>query len=180
RMSIQSTSDQQDPVRNVTIAAAAPSTVAPEQAAVWAYPQPEYSDDLNALTMIAAMLGRIHLSGRIDRMDERQLAQVTAAVTTYKQLRDQLPQAVPYWPVGLPRWNDDWAALALRGPDATLVAAFRRGGEDTMELPLPFLDAAVEARVLHGSAAEPQWTDGRLRIRLAENPSAVLISLATQ
>ncbi|HVX47219.1 MAG TPA: glycoside hydrolase family 36 protein [Mycobacteriales bacterium] len=180
RMSIQSTSDQQDPVRNVTIAAAAPSAVTPEQAAVWAYPQPEYSDDLNALTLIAAMLGRIHLSGRIDRMDERQLAQVTAAVASYKQIRDQLPQAVPYWPIGLPGWNDDWTALTLRGLDATLVAAFRRGGEDTVTLPLPFLGDAVETHILHGTVAEPQWTDGRLRIRLAENPSAVLISLGPQ
>lgn len=180
RMSIQSTSDQQDPVRNVTIAAAAPSAVTPEQAAVWAYPQPEYSPELNELTLIAAMLGRIHLSGRIDRMDPQQLAQVTRAVRMYKQIRDQIPGAVPYWPLGLPGWYDDWTALALRGPTTTLVAAFRRGGSDTATLPLPFLDDPHEARVLYGADANPQWTGGQLRIQLAANPSAVLISLVAQ
>ena len=41
RLQLQSTSDQQDYLRYPPIAAAAPAGIAPEQAAVWAYPQPE-------------------------------------------------------------------------------------------------------------------------------------------
>ncbi|HEY3611155.1 MAG TPA: hypothetical protein VGL06_26915, partial [Pseudonocardiaceae bacterium] len=40
RLHLQSTSDQQDFLRYPAIAAAAPSIMAPEQAANWAYPQP--------------------------------------------------------------------------------------------------------------------------------------------
>ena len=35
---------------------------------IWAYPQPEFTDDEIAFTMCSAMLGRIHLSGHIDNM----------------------------------------------------------------------------------------------------------------
>ena len=41
---LQSTSDQQDPVKYAAIAAAAPTAVTPEQSATWAYPQPEWSE----------------------------------------------------------------------------------------------------------------------------------------
>ncbi|HUC15236.1 MAG TPA: glycoside hydrolase family 36 protein, partial [Acidimicrobiales bacterium] len=44
RLQVHSTSDQQDFLRYPPIAAAAPVAVAPEQAAVWAYPQPEWDD----------------------------------------------------------------------------------------------------------------------------------------
>ena len=40
RLQLQSTSDQQDFLRYPPIAAAAPAAITPEQAAIWAYPQP--------------------------------------------------------------------------------------------------------------------------------------------
>ena len=73
RLQLQSTSDQQNHLRYPPIAAAAPAGIAPEQAAVWAYPQPGFTDDEIAFTMASAMLSRIHLSGHLDRMSRRQL-----------------------------------------------------------------------------------------------------------
>ena len=58
RCQLQSTSDQQDFLRYPAIAAAAPAAMAPEQAAVWAYPQPAWSDDEIAFTLCSALLGR--------------------------------------------------------------------------------------------------------------------------
>ncbi|VUC26005.1 unnamed protein product [Clonostachys rosea] len=51
--SIQSTSDLQDPVLYAALAAGVPTAVTPEQSASWSYPQPNYSDDLNAYCMPA-------------------------------------------------------------------------------------------------------------------------------
>jgi hypothetical protein len=68
RLSVQSTSDQVDPVLYAAITASAASVVTPEQAAVWAYPQPDWSGDLNDLTLVNALLGRVHLSGRVDQL----------------------------------------------------------------------------------------------------------------
>jgi alpha-galactosidase len=58
RMLLQSTSDQQDHLRYLPIAAAAPAAITPEQAAVWAYPQPGFTADEIVFTLASAMLGR--------------------------------------------------------------------------------------------------------------------------
>ena len=80
RFQLHSTSDQQDFLRYPPIAAAAPVAIAPEQAAVWAYPQPEWDDDQIAFTLCSAMLGRVHLSGHLDRMSAAQQRLVADAI----------------------------------------------------------------------------------------------------
>src|ERR1017187_9110650 len=97
---LQSTSDQQDYLRYAAIAAAAPAGIAPEQAAVWAYPQPGFSDDEIAFTMASAMLSRVHLSGHLDRMSRRQHALVAEGIRVYKQIRSGIARSVPFWPLG--------------------------------------------------------------------------------
>ena len=100
---LQSTSDQQDFLRYPPIAAAAPAAIAPEQAAVWAYPQPDWTDDEIAFTLCSALLGRVHLSGHLDRMSEAQQQRVADAVSVYKgRIRPDLSGSVPFWPLGLP------------------------------------------------------------------------------
>lgn len=180
---LQSTSDQQDPVRYPPIAAAAPTVVPPEQGAVWAYPQPEFGDGEIAFTLGTAMLGRIHLSGHLDRMTEPQLALVREALATYKAIRGDLRTAVPFWPLGLPGWAAEWVALGLRAPvaGAAYVSVWRRGGPGELTLPVRHLAGAegVRAEVLHaveGAAVEWDATDG-LRVRLPSVPSMVLVRL---
>ncbi|MFJ5999842.1 hypothetical protein [Streptomyces sp. NPDC092370] len=68
RMQLQSTSDQQNLHLYASIAVSAPTAVTPEQGAVCAYPQPEDSLDEVAFTMANALLGRIHLSGRVPEL----------------------------------------------------------------------------------------------------------------
>ena len=128
RLQLQSTSDQQDFRRGAAIAAAAPAAVTPEQGAVWAYPQPDFTDDEIAFTLCSALLGRIHLSGHLDQMTDQQHALVAAAVDTYKRIRPDLAQAVPLWPLGLPGWTAPWLALGMRAPAATYVLAWHRTG----------------------------------------------------
>lgn len=72
RLEIQSTSDQQQPLRYPPIAAGALMAVLPEQAGNWAYPQPSMSQEEIAFTMVTGLSGRLYLSGRIDAMDEHQ------------------------------------------------------------------------------------------------------------
>jgi alpha-galactosidase len=113
RLHLQSTSDQQDLRRYAPIAASAPTAVPPEQGAGWAYPQPEDSPDEIAFTMASALLGRVHLSGRLPELGPEARALVHEAVAVYKAIRADLPRAVPSWPLGLPGWEDPWIALAL-------------------------------------------------------------------
>ncbi|MDX2913059.1 alpha-galactosidase [Streptomyces griseiscabiei] len=189
---LQSTSDQQDPLRYPPIAAAAPTAVPPEQGAVWAYPQPEYDDDLITLTLGGALLGRIHLSGHLDRMTARQLGLVREAVATYKSVRADLAHAEPFWPLGLPGWTDEWLALGMRVPGGdgrAYLSVWRRGGEAEVRLPVAHLagrDAPVRAEILHPSAARTDaaaaWdpATGELRVSVPRAPGALLIRLTAE
>lgn len=189
RLQLQSTSDQQEYIRYPPIAAAAPAAIAPEQGAVWAYPQPEFTDDEIAFTMASAMLGRIHLSGHLDRMSSRQRALVAAAVRVYKQhIRNAIPQSTPFWPLGLPGWDAPWVALGMRAPDITHLTVWRRGsrqgaGTGQIELAIPHLRAApVTASVLYppDAGAEASWdaSPGMLTVTLPRLPSACVLRLA--
>jgi len=188
RMQLQSTSDQQDYLRYPPIASAAPAAIAPEQAAVWAYPQPEFTDDEIAFTMASAMLGRVHLSGRLDRMSDPQLELVAEAVRLYKtSLRSAVALSAPFWPLGLPRWDDPWIALGLRAPDVSHLTVWRRGrgqatDADRVTLPVPHLRGRqVTARVLYPSnaSAAAAWNadPGTLTVALPRIPSACVVRL---
>ncbi|HXW78751.1 MAG TPA: glycoside hydrolase family 36 protein, partial [Acidimicrobiales bacterium] len=200
RFQLQSTSDQQDLLRYPPIAAAAPLAITPEQAAVWAYPQPEWDDDRIAFTLCSAMLGRVHLSGHLDRMTPAQLDLVAQAIRVYKQIRADLVEAVPFWPIGLPEWAAPWVALGMRSPAATYVTVWRRqrGGSDgtaAEDAPADItLQMAGHAPGFSGPSgpsrsapsllypelgAELEWeaARGELRVRLPRAPSACLVRL---
>ncbi|MEU2283379.1 glycoside hydrolase family 36 protein [Streptomyces sp. NPDC013178] len=182
---LQSTSDQQDPLRYPPIAASAPTAVPPEQGAVWAYPQPGFDDDLIAFTLGGALLGRIHLSGHLDRMSPGQLGLVRDAVGTYKSIRGDLARAVPFWPLGLPGWTDEWLALGMRvpGEGTSYLSVWRRGGEGELRLPVGHLAGReVRAEILHPSAAtvgSAAWDKDALRVSLPRTPTVLLIRLTT-
>ncbi|UUU28235.1 glycoside hydrolase family 36 protein [Streptomyces sp. DSM 40750] len=187
---LQSTSDQQDPLRYPPIAAAAPTAVPPEQGAVWAYPQPDHDDDLITFTLGGALLGRIHLSGHLDRMTERQLRLVRDAVDTYKSIRGDLARAVPFWPLGLPGWTDEWPALGLRVPGGpSYLSVWRRGGDSEVTLPVRHLadrGGPVRTEILHPSAVRAEsaavWdpATGELRVSLPRTPGVLLIRLTPE
>lgn len=186
RLQLQSTSDQQDPLRYPPIAAAAPAAMTPEQAAVWAYPQPDYDDDLNAFTLAGALLGRVHLSGHLNRMSPGQRTLVAEAVAVYKRIRTDIPRSVPFWPLGLPGWTDSWTALGQRAPYTTYLTVWRRGGEAAEQtLAVPHLRGHdVTPRVLFPAAADTElsWDAdrGELTVRLPRPGTARLISLISR
>ena len=198
---LQSTSDQQDPLRYPPIAAAAATAVTPEQAAVWAYPQPDFSQDEIAFTLTGALSGRVHLSGFLDRMSPEQLALVRAGICVYKAVRSEIPDSLPFWPLGLPSWDDTWIASGLRGPTATLLTLWRRepaddaggglphsrhthGADDgTRTLTIPHLRGTpVRPTVLHPGTcdATAAWDPaaGQLTVSLPRPGTAVLLRLS--
>ncbi|MBA8793584.1 alpha-galactosidase [Friedmanniella endophytica] len=174
RLSIQSTSDQTDPLRYVAIAAGAVAGVTPEQAASWAYPQPEWSRDVNDLTLVNALLGRVHLSGHLDRLDDDGRGSIAAGIAAYEQFRHRIPSAVPFWPLGMPGWYDPWTAVGLTDDEGVLLAVWRRGGEDTVVVPVT---GATAAQVLFPTdrGAEASVGGDGLTVRLPHDPQAVLI-----
>jgi alpha-galactosidase len=123
-------------------------------------------------------------------MSGHQRALVAEAVCVYKSIRADLAAAVPFWPLGLPRWADSWIALGLRAPDASYLTVWhrgplgpaRRGDPADVVLPIPHLrDRPPKVRVLYptGAAAGIRWdaAEGTLTVPLPRTPSACVISL---
>ncbi|WP_158276246.1 alpha-galactosidase [Bifidobacterium callitrichidarum] len=127
RFQVQSTSDQQDFRLYPTIAAAAPMQMLPEQAANWAYPQSTMSQEEIATNLNTTFLGRFFLSGYINRMEDQQKKLIAQAVSAYKeQVQPVLPNAIPFWPTGLPHWDDPVVSLGLRTDEYSLVTVWAR------------------------------------------------------
>lgn len=111
---IQSVSDQEDFRDTAYIAAAAPTAVLPEQAGVWAYPLAESKENETAFNMTSAMLQRIYLSGPITALSEANFALVKEGIRVYKQIRNDIPDAVPFYPLGIPKIGDGIICAAFR------------------------------------------------------------------
>jgi alpha-galactosidase len=136
RLQMQSTSDQQDFRLYPAIAAAAPLSMLPEQAASWAYPQPEMSDEEVAFCLVTGLLGRFYLSGYLNRMTQGQRALVREAVDAAKQLRCAITRSTPFWPTGLPN-GDGAVSLGLADGETLYASVWSRGGSDPIRLELP-------------------------------------------
>ena len=154
------------------------------------------------------MLGRIHLSGHLDQMSRAQRGLVAEAVGSTRSSAASLAGALPFWPLGLPRWTDPWIALGLRAPDASYLTVWRRGPFDAetgtlaegrtgtgtgtgtrpdITLPVPHLRGRrVNAELLYprstGAAAGATWdaAASALSVQLPRVPSACLIRLGAQ
>ena len=130
RHSIQSTSDIEDYRYYATIAANAPMALTPEQAAVWSYPLVSGDGEETVYNMVNALLLRIHQSGHLVNLDQARYDLVTEAILFYKSYREEIPQALPFWPLGLSEYQDSWVSLGLRFSDRDLIAVWRRGASE--------------------------------------------------
>ena len=162
RLDLQSTSDQCDPLIYAAIAAGAGLTILPEQQGNWGYAQQEMDDETAVLTLATGVLGRLYLSGFINRMDESRLGLVRDAIALQRRVLAEQERLVPWWPAGLPDFNGDWLVSGLRpapvaqvtgavgaagsvgsgndgAPDAAVsyLTVWRRGGESFVDVALP-------------------------------------------
>jgi alpha-galactosidase len=137
RTHLQSTSDQQDFRLYPPIAASAPATILPEQCGNWAYPAVDMSDEETAFTLVTGLSGRLYLSGFLHELRAEQRALVQDAVGVHRRIRGLLAGSVPFWPLGLPAWDDEVVCVGFQhGEDdgATLVVWDRRHDSSTIEV----------------------------------------------
>lgn len=182
RLSIQSTSDQQDYRQYSIIAAMAATAVAPEQGACWSYPSLTENEEETAYNMVNTMLGRIHQSGFINRLPPKTRNLIKEALDCYRQIRGDIRQGLPVYPLGMVTFHSSWAAYGLRCGNKIYMSVWRRDSdEDTVTLPLPLLQGKnYEAKVLYPAAlpAELRCHDGSLAVKLPQKHCARLIYIA--
>lgn len=185
-LELQSTSDQMDPALYAPIAAAAPASLAPEQAGNWAYPQPGMPPEEIAFCLVTGLAGRLYLSGHLNRMSTDELALVREGVQAYEGLRADLGRSVPFWPLGLPTSLDEVVVLGLRAPTATYLYVWfpRPGAHGPVTLPLPAgLDVSTSTTVYPASlpAYEQEWDPDQRVLRLTPTvtgPTARVLRIA--
>lgn len=124
---LQSTSDQQDFVLYPPIAAAAPMAIAPEQCGNWAYPAADMDLEETVFTLVTGLSGRLYLSGFLHELRGDQRAQVREALRVHRGMREGLRDAEPFWPLGLPAWDDPLVCLGLRSRDHDDIFLWDRG-----------------------------------------------------
>ena len=175
---LQSVSDQTNYKNNAHISAAASTAVLPEQAAIWAYPMACDDADGTAMNMVNALLQRIHLSGGIMEWSDEQRALVKEAVALYKTIRADIPTAIPFYPLGIPKYTDQWLVSAYRCTDCVRMAVWRMDtDEEAVRIPLPKAQGRV--RVLYPSAFDcsATYADGGVKVTLPRRFTAVVIEV---
>lgn len=137
RCSIQSTSDQEDYVNYATITVNAATAVTPEQAAVWSYPQKNADKEEAIYNMVNTLFLRIHQSGHLAEISSERKALVAEGIRCYKEMREDIRKAVPYWPLDLAGNLDTWVTAGMKLEDKAYLGVWKRFSEDnTFEIPL--------------------------------------------
>lgn len=182
RHSIQSTSDQEGYLNYATIAANSPLGVTMEQAAIWSYPRIEGDEEETVFNMVNALLMRVHQSGHMVDIGKKRRELVKEGLDYYKTIRRDIKNAYPFWPIGFSEFADDWVSLGLQAKDRIYLAVWRRGGKDTIELPIEVIKGKeVKVRCAYPSFKECNFTwnkDSRsLSLKILHCPAARLFEI---
>ena len=120
----------------------------PEQAANWAYPQPDMGDEEMAFCLVTGLLGRFYLSGYLNKMTPAQLDLVRHAVIAAKSMRGVIRTALPFWPLGMPEWDAPTVVLGLSDGGTRLISVWDRAGTGgEIVVPIPDLRGGQEVQV---------------------------------
>lgn len=176
RLQLQSMTDQEDYLRLPAILVGASAAVLPEQLAIWCYPLAKADADQASFNMVTGMLCRIHQSGRLDLLSAEAAKQVAEGIRVYKDVvRKHIPEAVPFYPLGLTNVTDSKApiALGMRSSGQTFLAAWRIDGPAAMKIPWTSRDARLLYPTDLGVKITP--VEGALNIEFPRTRSACLI-----
>lgn len=130
---IQSTSDQTDYRKYPYLASAVLTAATPEQAAVWSYPvnkqiNEPVTDEVVAMNMVNAMLGRIHLSSYINELTPFQFNLVKEGLQCYKDIRDFKKTSLPIYPNGISYFFDKEVVGGLINDDMMILNVWNTSG----------------------------------------------------
>ncbi len=131
RYQLQSSSDQMDYRKYPAVIPGTMAAVLPEQLAAWSYPLADADPDEASFNMVTAMLCRIHMSGRIDRLSPESFEQVKNGISIYKEyIQPVLNQSIPIFPLGMPSIADGLSPVAagLKAGTKRFITVWRLAG----------------------------------------------------
>ncbi|MGI5958871.1 MAG: glycoside hydrolase family 36 protein [Massiliimalia sp.] len=175
--SLQSTSDQTDVVWNAHIAANVASAVTPEQAGMWVYPYEDNREHV-ILNMVNGLLLRPYVSGQVWNLCESSLDLMREGISLYKQIRAQVRDGLPFFPLGFVQVKDPVAAYGLDCGKTIYLSAFGLE-QDHMSIPLNLKGAVESVKVIYPSTEDCQYTleDQTLHITFPQTKCARLFEI---
>ena len=109
----------------------------PEQAAIWSYPMRDGDEEETIFNMVNAMLLRIHQSGHLAELSPARLHLVREGIACHMRIVDQLKDGLPFWPLGLGGFGDEWLCAGVDcGGTAYLAVWHTKTGEGERRIPL--------------------------------------------
>lgn len=141
---IQSVTDQEEFEKTSHIAAAVPTAVLPEQSGIWAYPLAKGSCDDVSVNITNGLLQRLYLSGQILDLDENGLKLVRDGIDLYKSIRNEIPDSIPFYPMGIPNHNDSLICLGFKYSMCKRIALWCFDDADReITVPIEYNDAKI-------------------------------------
>ena len=173
---VQSTSDQEDYRHTAIIAANAPTAVLPEQAAIWACSLESCDDEALNFIMANAMLSRIHLGGEIDKLSSEKFSLVKEAIKKYKDYRQIISEAIPFYPIGLNSYGGEWACVGYKTSSESYICVWRlcASGE---KLVLPLNATQIETVFPQNVGGSLNLCEEGIEVTLEKNYTAVIFKI---
>lgn len=176
-LSLQSVSDQTDYIYNSYIAANIASAVAPEQAGMWVYP---YEDDEEHViyNMVNGLLLRPYISGMVWKLQKKSIKRMQEGIRLYKEIRRNLKDAVPFFPLGTCCVKDEAMAYGVQNGENVYLSVFAPKTQD-VDVPLS-LDGKIEsAKVIYPADERCEYTleKNTLRVHMPQKAAARLFKI---
>ena len=150
----------------------------PEQSLVWSYPKADNDENAVAFNMINSMLQRMNLSGEITKLNENQFALVKEGVECYKQIREDIKDFVPFYPIGIPKYGDGWLCLGMKSKNRKLISVWRMNSdEDKLAIDLGFDNYSAKILYPAKTKCEIEKAEKILSVCLPDKYSAVILEL---
>lgn len=154
--SIVSSSDQTNYRKYPYISANISSSVLPVQAAVWSYPvessnllcyEPQddeseqsvndrVDEEAVIMNMVNAMLGRIHLASRIDKLSNAKKDLIKEGICYYRTLNQVRKEGLPYYPLGFADFMSEIVASGYIYKGTIYLAVWNMKKAKTVTIPL--------------------------------------------
>lgn len=176
-LSLQSTSDQTDYIYNSYIAANVASAVTPEQAGMWVYPYEDEEEHV-IYNMVNGLLLRPYISGMVWKLSENSIRLMQEGIALYKEIRGDVKEAAPFFPLGFGGIRKDALAYGLRKDDIVYLSVFAPGTQD-VEVPLEFGEEIGKVEVIYPGKVncEFKYEDGKLSVHMPQEKAARLFRI---
>lgn len=141
-VNLTSTSDQTNYTLYPYIISNILTAVLPEQAGIWSYPysldmkEEDIDEECVAMNMINSLIGRIHLASKLYLLSDKNKKMVKKGIECYKYLSKYKEDSLPYYPVGLSKYNDKSLAFGFKKDNKAILFVYNMNEEKDIIIPL--------------------------------------------